>query len=314
LFSRRNISHNDYLESGLTEKCMKYCLACSQSFTSKEWVCPHCNWKPSRCNDYIFFAPEFMDVGEGFDVDYFAQLAGIEGKNFWFKSRNKIIIWLLHRFFSCAESIFEIGCGTGFVLSGINKEFPSTRLFGSDIFIQGLDFAKRRVPKAIFYQMDARKIPFEDEFDIVGAFDILEHIEEDELVLFRIFKSLKRKGGIILTLPQYKWLWSPQDEQAHHKRRYTRIELINKMEGAGFKVIFITSYISLMFPLMVIDRFFARFIAFSTTRNHDAIKAISINPLMNRILELICNLEIFFLKKGLTFPMGGSLICIGVKA
>ncbi len=292
---------------------MKSCLACSRSFTSSEWYCPHCNWHPASIDGYISFAPECMDASDGFNVEYFSQLANIEAQNFWFRSRNKLIIWLLHRYFFQTGKFLEMGCGTGFVLSGIQKEFPKTMIYGSDMFTKGLDFAKTRISNATLFQMDARRIPFEEEFDVVGAFDILEHIEEDELVIAQIFKSLKKKGGVILTVPQYKWLWSPQDELAQHKRRYARIELMTKMENAGFKVIFISSYINLLFPFLVIDRFITRFIAFSTTRRHNAIKAISLSPAINRVLELMCNVEIFFLKRGVTYAIGGSLVCIGLK-
>ena len=64
--------------------------------------------------------------------------------------------------------------------------------------------------------MDARRIPFEDEFDVIGAFDVLEHIKEDEQVLVQMHRAVKSGGGIMLTVPQHMFLWSEQDVQAHH--------------------------------------------------------------------------------------------------
>lgn len=56
---------------------------------------------------------------------------------------------------------------------------------------EGLEYAGRRVPNVFLFQMDARKIPFEEKFDVVGAFDVLEHIDEDEDVLFQMFRAIK---------------------------------------------------------------------------------------------------------------------------
>src|SRR5690606_22871969 len=114
----------------------------------------------------------------------------------------------------------EIGCGTGFVLSGVADAFPAVRLFGSEIFTAGLEFAARRQPSVNFMQMDARSLPFLDEFDVIGAFDVLEHIVEDGQVLAQMREALKPNGIILLTVPQHEWLWSPVDEFACHVRRY----------------------------------------------------------------------------------------------
>lgn len=66
--------------------------------------------------------------------------------------------------------------------------------------------------------MDARRIPFEGEFDVIGAFDVLEHIEEDERVLGQLNAALRSGGGIIATVPQHQWLWSEMDTVSGHRR------------------------------------------------------------------------------------------------
>ena len=78
--------------------------------------------------------------------------------------------------------------------------------------------------------MDARRIPFEREFDVVGAFDVLEHIVEDEDVLGQMFKATRPGGGLLVTVPQHPFLWSASDEHAMHQRRYSRAELRRKVE------------------------------------------------------------------------------------
>ena len=180
------------------------------------------------------YAPSIATEGSGFKSSHFETLANIEAKNFWFRVRNRIIIWSLGRYCPNFKSFLEIGCGTGFVLSGIAKAYPDARLHGSELFIKGLSFAARRLPLAKLMQMDARQIPFVDEFDSIGAFDVLEHIEEDTDVLRQIHKALKPKGLVLITVPQHQWLWSPVDDNACHVRRYSAKDLHAKLKATGF--------------------------------------------------------------------------------
>lgn len=133
--------------------------------------------------------------GGGFHETFFAELAQREAGNFWFEARNTIIVRTLRRFFPQFRSFLEIGCGTGFVLSGIARAFPDVRLVGTEIFVAGLPFAAARVPSASFAQMDARRLPYAAEFDVVGAFDVIEHIEEDVDVLENLKRAV-RPGGV----------------------------------------------------------------------------------------------------------------------
>jgi SAM-dependent methyltransferase len=185
-------------------------------------------------NGYLSFAPEQARSSEGFQPHHFAELAQAEAGNFWFRSRNRLIIWALQRFFPKARNFLEIGCGTGFVLAGLAEANPNLEMSGSEIYSTGLGYAADRVKCAALFQMDARDIPFESEFDVIGAFDVLEHIEEDEAVLEQVFRAVTPGGGIMLTAPQHRFLWSQQDEYACHVRRYEAKELSNKVEKAGF--------------------------------------------------------------------------------
>ena len=133
---------------------------------------------------------------------------------------NDLIVWALGKYGAGVSSFMEIGCGTGFVLQGIAGHFPKMRLVGSEIYPEGIAFAAERIARGEFMQMDARYIPFVDEFDAIGAFDVLEHIYEDEAVLEQIYQALKPYGFLMLTVLQHRWLWSRIDEYACHVRRY----------------------------------------------------------------------------------------------
>ena len=144
--------------------------------------------------------------------------------------------------------------GPGFVLKGIQETLPSLCLEGSEIFDDGLTLAQARLPGVDLYQMDARQIPFESEFDVIGAFDVLEHIVEDDAVLTQMFRATRAGGGVLITVPQHPFLWSASDEHALHQRRYSRAELRKKVERSGFQVERITSFVSLLLPLMICSR------------------------------------------------------------
>ena len=288
---------------------MKKCNKCSYSFGIQKWQCPNCNYSPKRIDSYLSFAPELAENAIGFKKSYFAKLAQLESQNFWFCSRNRLIIYVLRNYFSEANNFLEIGCGTGFVISGIERAIPNLDLYGSEIFTQGLSFAEQRLSKAQLFQMDAKAIPFQNEFDLIGAFDVLEHIEEDQLVLSQMYQAIRPQGGIILTVPQHPWLWSKADDYAHHVRRYRAQELRNKVEQVGFKIVKATSFVSLLLPLMFISRLQQR----QLKPKYDAISELKVSGWLNKILEKALSVERSFIKSGISFPMGGSLLLIARK-
>ena len=288
---------------------MKRCVACEGRFESDEWKCPSCGFSPPARNEVFQFAEDRASAEAGFKPEYFARLAAIEQGHFWFRARNTLIQWALGKYFPDAESFFEIGCGTGFVLEGIRERFPKTRLVGSEIFLDGLAFAKARLAGAEFYQMDARSIPFDGEFDAVGAFDVLEHLVEDTNALAQMFNATRPGGGLLVTVPQQRYLWSVSDEHAMHQRRYSCAELRQKVETVGFEIERITSFNSLLFPLMVWSRMKQQ----KRDREFQPWREFEISPSLNKILESILKLERLLIEKGLSFPVGGSLLLIGRK-
>lgn len=271
--------------------------------------CPYCGSSPEMSGRYPMFSPELAESAEGFDPDFFAVLSELEADSFWFRSRNNLIIWALGKYFPNAKNLLEIGCGTGYVLSGIEGAFPGLELFGSEILSEGLCFIEKRVKNATLFQMDARSIPFKNEFDVIGAFDILEHVEEDELVLSEIYKAVRPGGGLVLTVPQHAFLWSHADEYACHCRRYSAGELIEKVKKSGFNVVKYTSFVSLLLPVML----FARLIKRRPDTNDGAIQELKTGGFINTIFQKAMDVELSFICAGIRMPVGGSLLMIAKK-
>jgi SAM-dependent methyltransferase len=288
---------------------MKVCIACNHRFERADWQCTKCGYRPPQIDGHLAFAPELAHASEGFEAHFFKHLAELEAGNFWFRSRNRLILWALQRYFSHAQNCLEIGCGTGFVLSGIEQNFPNLQLCASEVFTQGLAFAAQRVSTAQLFQMDARKIPFKDEFDLIGAFDVLEHIQADTEVLAQMYQAVHPGGGILLTVPQHPWLWSQADDYAHHRRRYRAIELQQKVTAAGFRVVRTTSFVSLLLPLLLASRLGQK----RPQSNYDPTAELKIRGWLNGMLENILSWERWMIQGGVSFPAGGSLLLIAKK-
>lgn len=247
-----------------------------------------------------------LDIEPSFRAEFFETLYRLESNNFWFRARNELIVWLLEKAFPNTESFLEIGCGTGFVLSGLQKANPSMKLAGSELFAEGLEFAKKRLANVDLFEIDALDLKIEKAFDVVGAFDVIEHIEEDELVLAQLYKAAK--NGIILSVPQHMFLWSAMDEYACHKRRYSLAELVLKVEQAGFEILYTTSFVSLLLPLLMLSR----------TKNRkiddiDSIAELKLPKVLNFSLEQIMTLERLMIRAGIRMPAGGSLLLAAKK-
>lgn len=290
---------------------MKRCLTCQQKFSSSVAECPACGCSPLLEDGIPLYAPDFAKCGGGFKSSYFSELAGLEANNFWFRSRNRLILWAMRKYCKDFKSFLEVGCGTGYVLSGVSMEFPDARLLGSEIFTAGLGFAAKRLPTVNFVQMDARSIPYSEEFDVIGAFDVLEHIQEDVDVLRQFHAALKPQGFILLTVPQHAWLWSSVDEYACHVRRYSAKDIHSRIKASGFQIVRSTSFVTTLLPAMLLSRLLQHG---KTLDEIDIDAELKLPVWLNYFFFGLLNFEKLLIKFGLNFPVGGSRLIVAIKA
>lgn len=244
--------------------------------------------------------------------DRLAQLGPLEPGHFWFRARNRLLAWTLRRHFPDARRLLEIGTGTGFVLSMLEREFPDIELHGSELRGEDLELAASRLSRSKLFQMDARKIPFQGEFDVLGAFDVLEHIEDDERVLREMAKALKPGGGVLLTVPQHKFLWSRVDDYSDHHRRYSAAELKGKLEAAGLQVVFATSFVCLLLPLFLLSRL--RYRKNFSRKDAAQTSELKVGPAANFLLEKVLGLELWLIARGARLPFGSTLLVVARPA
>lgn len=283
---------------------MKLCLKCENEFVDG-WTCPSCSWSPHFMDGFYSFSPELADENDGLDSSAHHHLNELQDKSFWFRKRNQIIQDIVGRFFTNAMDVLEIGCGSGYVLSGIREVLGSARLTATEIYLNGLAYAANRVnPPSQFFQMDARHIPFKHEFDLVGAFDVLEHIDEDELVIKNIRNALKPGGGLIITVPQHQFLWSYLDEIACHRRRYSSKQLSQLLKMNGFEILLNTSFMFFLLPLMLLRK-----ISKNNKGNHQSTE-LSMPRFIDNAFGGILEFERKIIRCGMTFPCGGSRLLV----
>lgn len=249
-------------------------------------------------------------VDSPFPVEAFSDLAAIEVSHWWFRARNKLLLWIMATKVKPKTTYLEVGCGTGYVLQAVARAFPKLDLEATEYFSSGLSFAKQRVPSCRFHEMDACKMQDIDFYECIGCFDVLEHIRDDDKVLANFYRALKPKGTLILSLPQHQWLWSQSDDFAHHIRRYSRGDISRKLKKAGFHITYVNSFVSLLLPLMAIKRLQP---SEKVLENFTVNDILGVNPALNKTLYALMLLELALLKLGIRFPAGGSIIVVARK-
>jgi hypothetical protein len=127
-----------------------------------------------------------------------------------------------------------------------------------------------------------------------------------------IHRSLKKEGLFFISVPQFQWMWSAEDDVAYHKRRYSRRELINKLEVSGFQIIYISSFVFTLFPIMVAQRLLGKL---NTAKNElkDSTQGLNLPAFINRTFYMLMKIDLFLIKKGVSLPWGGSLVVVAKK-
>ena len=233
----------------------------------------------------------------------------IENDSFWFQHRNKCILQAM-RCFPPGGTIFDIGAGNGYVSMGIKNSG-----FNVVAIEPGVHGALNAQTRGLDYVICSR---LEDAgfkpgiFPAAALFDILEHIEDDVGFLCKIKKMLIPGGRLYLTVPAYNFLWSVEDYNAGHFRRYTIKSLAKIFEYTGYKVEYM-SYIFSILPLpiyafRVVPGYIRKKSNIDPKRNlkKHSIKNGFSGGLLNRILKK--ELKILMNKK--TIPFGGSCLIV----
>jgi SAM-dependent methyltransferase len=244
---------------------------------------------------------------QGFSGDFFPLLRQIEQTHFWFLARNTLITWAIRRYFPAARTLLEVGGGNGQVTRAIQRACPEMRLTVSEVFLEGLVAARASLAGVDVVQADLLRLPWEGEFDLIGAFDVLEHVRDHGAAVAQMRRALRPGGGLVVTVPQHQWLWTEVDEVSRHERRYARRELVGLLKRGGFRVRRATSFVTLLLPAFIASR------ARRRTTPENTSQLFEISPLVNAIAHSTMKVEHTMIRAGVSLPVGGSLLVVATR-
>ena len=243
----------------------------------------------------------------------------VEDEHWWFAGRRAIVFSELDRVVNQERGIkdalslsdmkprhriLDLGCGTGRNLVELEKFGGSV---GLDVESKALSYCRER-GRDMLVQASAESLPFRStSFDLVIALDLLEHLDDDIESARDVWRILQPGGQFILFVPAYRWLWGPQDDVSHHRRRYTPQRLNAVLHQAGFRVDRVTHANLFLLPIILAGRRYLRVMHKSVDTENN------LHPSwLNGFLRLIFSTERYLLKF-VNLPLGVSLLAVATK-
>jgi SAM-dependent methyltransferase len=250
-----------------------------------------------------------------YDPDLFAELQAAQDRHFWFRHRNSVIaaaVRGLRAGWSPESRVLEVGCGTGNTLRVLETACRPAQVIGLDYYEEGLALARQNVGCKLV-QGDIRSIPLTGLFELICAFDVIEHLADDVDVLASLRSRLTLGSGrLMITVPAHMALWSYFDDAAHHCRRYSAHGLRAALENAGLEVEYLTYFMLPLYPLVWLGRRAAAFRAKirPTSNQQLARKEFRVVPVLNGLLLGLLALECPFIRSRRRLPTGTSLLAV----
>jgi SAM-dependent methyltransferase len=234
-----------------------------------------------------------------------------EDVHWWFRGRRRILASVLERLYPDRDlAVADVGCGTG-GMAALLARFG--RVTGVDASPLARDYCARRGLTRVLSPEDWRRDG--ERYDLVTAFDVVEHVDDDVAFLRSLGERLLPAGRVLVTVPAYPFLWSTFDEMNHHRRRYTRGTLLWAMEEAGVRVEHATYMNTFLLPALAVSRLAERFrpaVPEDPAARARALEAwFHVGPL-NGILEAVFAAERHWIRRG-SFPAGSSILAWGKR-
>ena len=185
-------------------------------------------------------------------------MAAMDQHHWWYRARREVIAALIRAKAMPAPSaeLLEIGCGTGHNLAMLG-EFG--RVHALEVDPAAREIAEKRLGRTVLSAPlpEIAGVPLH-HFDMVGAFDVIEHIEDDQAAVASIAQCLKPGGKFVMTVPAHPWMWSAHDVVNHHHRRYSKQSLRALIDGSPLQLESIGYFNSLLFPVAIAKRLASR--------------------------------------------------------
>lgn len=233
----------------------------------------------------------------------YQQMAELDQRHWWYRARRQVLAALIRRLADPPKGakILEIGCGTGHNLSMLG-EFGKVDALELDE--EARTIAEGRLGrKALSAPLPELKGVKRGHYDLIGAFDVIEHIADNSAAIASIAQRLKPGGKLVVTVPAHQWMWSAHDVVNHHQRRYSKRALKALLQSSPLTLDRIGYFNSLLFPIAVAERMASK------ARGKDDADLKLPPALLNTALEALFASE-RYLAGRLPLPPGLSLFAV----
>jgi len=215
----------------------------------------------------------------------------------WFAGRATLLDAGLRRWLGQPRRVLDVG----------SADAPSAAWLRGDHLHVAVDLDPRGLVRGHGVCASALALPFADRtFDVVAAFDVLEHCEPEDRAVAELARVLAPDGRLLMSVPAHQWAWSDHDVRAGHHRRYTRPGIVRALEDAGLRVERSTYAFALVFPMFVAER------ALRRVRPPSVDRLPRVSPRTDRMLRALCRIEARVLAHR-DLPVGSSVLVAAVR-
>jgi SAM-dependent methyltransferase len=242
----------------------------------------------------------------------YVQTHALEESHWWFVGMREVYRKQIEGLTASRDlSILDVGCGTGGNLALLER---FGRTYGLDYspaaaaFTRGRGWPRVAVASAI-------DLPHPDgTFDLVTAFGVIEHVEDDGRMLEEMRRVTRPGGHLLIMTSAHPWLWSVHDDHVHHLRRYRRAELAARVTEAGWQLEQLSYVNSVLFPPIAAVRGLQRLLPAARSDADRGMSGFGLPPApVNRALAGLLSLEGTLMQR-FDLPMGVGFICRARKA
>lgn len=218
----------------------------------------------------------------------------------WYRARSGLLLAALGGFLGSSSRVLDVGSADG---PSVGWMQGARDRFAIDVDPRGLTPGRG-------VRASAMALPFADEaFDVVGAFDVVEHCEPESVAIAELARVVAPGGRLLLSVPAYQWAWSDHDVRAGHHRRYTKARLLAAIAETDLTVMRATYAFAGVFPFFAAERVVRR-LRRNADRSPNRLPPVS--PAMDRLLTALSGVERRLIRRW-DLPFGSSVLLAAVK-